>query len=99
MFGDYDFYGKPYAFQKNRMEIWLKQNNNKRLVIMEIGCGINPHSLRMEKGKMMSGEWKMPKITNLIKTIRINPNDYLERTDDTIHISKDALSGIKILFS
>ena len=30
--------------------------NNEKLVILEIGCGINPHSLRMNNGVMMSGE-------------------------------------------
>ena len=49
MFGDYDFYGKPYEFARKKMELWLKENeqNGKKIVILEIGCGINPHSLRM----------------------------------------------------
>jgi len=66
-------------------------------VILEIGCGINPHSLRMSNGKMMSGEWKMPIFDNIIGTIRLNPNDEQEEIN-TIHISKGAKDGIHALF-
>ena len=66
-------------------------------VVLEIGCGINPHSLRMSNGKMMSGEWKMPIFDNNIGTIRLNPND--EQYDiNTIHIGLGALKGIHLLF-
>ena len=70
MFGDYNFYGKPYEFAKKKMESWIKENekNNNKLVILEIGCGINPHSLRMRNGKTLSGEWKLPKIKSIVKT-------------------------------
>ena len=40
-----------------------------------MSCGINPHSLRMNNGKMMSGEWKLPNLTNNLGTIRINPEN------------------------
>jgi len=58
MFGDYDFYGKPYEYSRKKMEKWIDNivKNNEKLVILEIGCGINPHSLRMNNGVMMSGE-------------------------------------------
>ena len=97
MFGDIEFYGKPYEHQR-RLNEWLDniKKNNKSLVILEIGCGINPHSLRMNNGKMMSGEWKMPIFDNNIGTIRINPND--EDDENTIHINMGAKSGIKALF-
>ena len=68
MFGDVEFYGKPYQHQRRRLNEWLDniKKNDKSLVILEIGCGINPHSLRMNDGKMMSGEWKMPIFDNNI---------------------------------
>ena len=52
---------------KWRTEIWLNEvnKNDQKLLILEIGCGINPHSLRMNNGIMLSGEWKLPKINNL----------------------------------
>ena len=100
MFGDTEFYEKPYQYQRKRLDDWLDNitKQNKKLVILEIGCGINPHSLRMCDGKMMSGEWKMPSFKNSIGTIRLNPND--EQDDPhTIHISLGAKSGIHSLFN
>lgn len=100
MFGDVEFYGKPYEHQRKRLNEWLSnlKKNNKKLVILEIGCGINPHSLRMSNGKMMSGEWKMPVFDNNIGTIRLNPNDEQEEVN-TIHISLGAMKGIHSLFN
>ena len=98
MFGDFDFYGIPYEHQKRRLGKWLNENKNKKLTIIEIGCGINPHSIRMNNGKMMSGEWKIPKISNILATIRINPND-IEEHKDTVHIALGAKIGIQRLFS
>ena len=98
MFGDYDFYGKPYEFAKKKMEQWLQENEKKqsKLVILEIGCGINPHSLRMNDGKTMSGEWKLPKITNLSKMIRLNPDDE-DPQHDCIHVHMGSKQGIQLL--
>jgi NAD-dependent SIR2 family protein deacetylase len=100
MFGDYEFYGKPYEHQRKRLNEWLSnlKKNNQSLVILEIGCGINPHSLRMSNGKMMSGEWKMPIFSNNIGTIRLNPNDS-QNDNNTIHISMGAKAGINSLFN
>ena len=100
MFGDIEFYGKPYEYQRKRLNEWVNnvKKYNKKLVILEIGCGINPHSLRMSDGTMMSGEWKMPVLNNPLGTIRINPND--EQDDiNTIHISLGAKEGIQTLFT
>ena len=95
MFGDIDFYGKPYEFAKKKMNSWLNENEKQgnKLVILEIGCGINPHSLRMKNGKMLSGEWKLPKIKNLIKTIRLNPDDEQEE-DNCVHVRLGAKKGL-----
>ena len=100
MFGDVEFYGKPYQHQRRRLDEWLSnlKKCNKKIVILEIGCGINPHSLRMSNGKMMSGEWKLPLFDNIIGTIRINPNDEQE-DENTIHISMGAKQGIHNLFN
>tara|TARA_B100001173_G_C15922465_1_gene519168 strand:+ start:40 stop:900 length:861 start_codon:yes stop_codon:yes gene_type:complete len=98
MFGDHDFYGKPYEFARKKMENWITENEKKdnKLVILEIGCGINPHSLRMREGKMLSGEWKLPKIKNLMKTIRLNPDDEQEE-DNCVHIKFGAKKGLSQL--
>ena len=99
MFGDFEFYGKPYEHQRKRLNEWLNniKKQNHRLAILEIGCGINPHSLRMSDGKMMSGEWKMPIFENNIGTIRINPSD-VQNDSKTIHIPLGAKTGIHVLF-
>ncbi len=98
MFGDHDFYGRPYEFAKKKMELWINENEKKgnKLVILEIGCGINPHSLRMKDGKMLSGEWKLPKIKNLLKTIRLNPDDE-QHEKNCIHVKFGAKKGLSLL--
>ena len=98
MFGDYDFYGKPYEFAKKKMEIWIQENEKRglKLVILEIGCGINPHSLRMNDGKMLSGEWKLPKINIPLKMIRLNPDDE-EQQHNCIHVKMGSKQGIQQL--
>lgn len=100
MFGDNDFYGKPYEFARKKMESWIIENEkkNNRLVILEIGCGINPHSLRMKDGKMLSGEWKLPKIKNVVKTIRLNPDHAeVDEEDNCLHIRLGAKKGLSQL--
>lgn len=100
MFGDYEFFETPCQHQRKRLNAWLDKLNkeSKRLAILEIGCGMNPHSLRMCNGKMMSGEWKMPLFDNHVGTIRINPE---ENANDpqTIHLNMGAKAGLKALMS
>ena len=103
MFGDYEFYGKPYEYSKKKMDSWITKikNNNKKLAILEIGCGTNQHSLRMNNGVMMSGEWKIPKIKNLIKTVRINLddcNDWENPAKETVNLSMKAKDAIRQIF-
>jgi NAD-dependent SIR2 family protein deacetylase len=93
MFGDFDFYNVPYKYQRNKLEKFIDKSNN--MIIVEIGCGINPHSLRMENGKMLSGEWKMPKLKENIPFIRINPND---PGNPQVYIPMGAIKGIKSIF-
>lgn len=99
MFGDYDFFGKPYEHARKRMDNWLNDvnKNNQKLIILEIGCGINPHSLRLKDGKMLSGEWKLPKIKNHKHSIRLNPEDDESKDDNTIHLNMGAKKGLKQL--
>ena len=100
MFGDIEFYGKPYEHQRKRLNEWLGnlKKKQKKLIILEIGCGMNEHSLRMSDGKMMSGEWKMPIFDNNIGTIRINPDNDIS-TKNTVHILMGAKKGIHALFN
>ena len=99
MFGDDLFFGKPYEHARKRMDNWLNEVNKKqqKLIILEIGCGINPHSLRLKDGKMLSGEWKLPKIKNLNYSIRLNPEDEDSTDKNTIHINMGAKKGLKQL--
>jgi len=96
MFGDYDFYEKPYNFAKKRMMNWLKEINDKKknLIILEIGCGINPHSLRINNNIPLSKEFKLPIIEKYIH-IRLNPED--EDNQDVIHLNIGAKKGLKSL--
>jgi NAD-dependent SIR2 family protein deacetylase len=95
MFGDDEFYQVPYKYQRNKLEKFI--SNANQMVILEIGCGINPHSLRMENGKMLSGEWKMPKIKKDTPYIRINPME--EKTPpNQVHIPLGATKGVISIF-
>jgi len=100
MFGDYDYYEKPYDYIKKRMLNWLNELNekNKKLVILEIGCGINPHSLRMYDNIPMSKEYKLPKVKKCVY-IRLNPEDEDKRKQEVIHINMGAKAGLKSLLS
>ena len=52
----------------------------------------------MNNGKMMSGEWKLPDLSNNLGTIRINPeNGDLEK--NTIQLLIGAKDGIKKLLN
>ena len=98
MFGDYDFYEKPYEFMKKRMLNWLNEmkEKNKKLVILEIGCGINPHSLRINNNIPLSKEFKLP-LVEKCTYIRLNPEN--EKNEDVIHINMGAKKGLKSLLN
>ena len=66
---------------------------NKRLAIVELGCGVSQHSIRFvlknNQYTMMSNEWKLPKnFLNKKKTkmIRINPDAENETGVITINL-------------
>ena len=79
---------------------WLNELNekNKKLVILEIGCGINPHSLRMYDNIPMSKEYKLPKVKKCVY-IRLNPEDEDKRKQEVIHINMGAKAGLKSLLN
>lgn len=101
-FGDLVFNEKLTKVQSSKLYDWLESITNKKLVIMEFGCGISEHSIRFElKNKqytMMSNEWKLPKhfLSDInTKLIRINPDN--EESDGVIKISLGGMKAMKIL--
>jgi len=99
MFGDFKFCTKMCEYSSIKLENWLDtvNKNNQKLVILEIGCGINPHSLRMNNGTMLSNEWKLPRINNLLHTIRLNPEEEEETYEGLLHLPLGAKRGLKQL--
>ena len=101
-FGDLVFNEKLTKVQSSKLYDWLESITNKKLVIMEFGCGISEHSIRFElKNKqytMMSNEWKLPKhfLSDInTKLIRINPDN--EESDGVVKISLGGMKAMKIL--
>jgi len=101
-FGDLVFNEKCTKVQSVRLLRWLEINKNKKLVIVELGCGISEHSIRFclknDQYTMMSNEWKLPKAflsnknTNLI---RINPDNQTE--SGVVHINLGAMKALKMI--
>ncbi len=101
-FGDFIFNESITKVQSERLFNWIQANKNKKLVIMEMGCGISVHSIRFKlKGEqytMLSNEWKLPKSflskinTNLI---RINPDNDEEQS--VIKVKLGAKLGISLI--
>ena len=83
---------------KKRMLNWLNEmkEKNKKLVILEIGCGINPHSLRINNNIPLSKEFKLP-LVEKCTYIRLNPEN--EKNEDVIHINMGAKKGLKSLLN
>jgi len=71
LFGDTTETFNDYRTQKQKQKLkrWLKQSVDNKLLIIEIGCGISLHSIRIEVEDMIQ---KRPST----KLIRINPTDY-----------------------
>ena len=101
-FSDHYFNEKITQKQSKRLLNWIETTKTKKLVIIEIGCGISEHSIRFrlknDQFTMLSNEWKLPKCflskdnTNLI---RINPDE--DDDEDVIKISLGAKKGFKLL--
>ena len=80
-FDDYIFNEKVCKQQSLNLMDWLDTIIDKKLTIIELGCGVSQHSIRFilknNQYTMMSNEWKLPKnFLNKDKTkmIRINPD-------------------------
>jgi len=82
LFNDLEYVDRQSKHQKERFVHWLnKATKDESLVILELGCGVSEHSIRLDFDetnkiwKCRSGEWKMgfgieKESTTLI---RINP--------------------------
>ena len=102
-FGDYYFNEKVCKKQSLKLFDWLEENKGRKLLIMELGCGVSKHSIRFtlkdNQYSMMSNEWKLPKsflAENSTKLIRINP-DSEEDCDGVIKISLGAKKALRML--
>lgn len=101
-FGDFIFNEKLTKVQSEKLFNWLEKNKGKKLVIIEMGCGISVHSIRFmlknDQFTMMSNEWKLPRSflskvnTNLI---RINPDN--DEDNNVVKIKLGAKKGIGLL--
>ncbi|CAE8693599.1 unnamed protein product [Polarella glacialis] len=70
------FCGQRVLEQFDFFENWLKQVGRQKLCIIEIGCGVSEHSLRLVpkpggKWAFMSDEWGLPPVAASL--VRINP--------------------------
>ncbi len=101
-FDDLVFNEKITKIQSLNLYSWLQNIEDKKLVIMEFGCGISEHSIRFvlknNQYTMMSNEWKLPKhflSESNTKLIRINPDD--EDNNEVIKISSGAMKSMKMM--
>jgi NAD-dependent SIR2 family protein deacetylase len=98
MFGDYTFDGSAVYQQELNYELWLHQNKDKKIVVIEIGAGSAIPTVRMQSESIL----KKIKDSTLI---RINPreaqidNKYLKKEDNTFSIEDGGLDGIKSICS
>ena len=81
---------------------WINKNKNKKLLIIEMGCGVSVHSIRFSLKKsqytMLSNEWKLPKTfmnEKNTKMIRINPDETEE--EGVLKIPFGAKKGINLI--
>ena len=101
-FGDLFFNEKKTKVQSEKLYNWIEKNKDKKLVIIELGCGNSVHSIRFKlknnQYTMLSNEWKLPKAflsrvnTNLI---RVNPDG--NDDSDVIKINTGAKLGISLI--
>ena len=101
-FGDFQFNEKKTKIQSGYLINWINKNKDKKLLIIEMGCGVSTHSIRFTiKNKqytMLSNEWKLPSSfmgEKNTKMIRINPDETEE--EGVLKIPYGAKKGIKLL--
>lgn len=103
-FSDFNFSEKITQIQSKKLYEWLEINKGKKMLIIEMGCGVSIHSIRFSMKNnqytMLSNEWKLPKSfmsEERTKMIRINPDDFEE--DGVLKIPLGAKQGIKMICS
>ena len=94
---------KKTKIQSGYLINWINKNKDKKLLIIEMGCGVSTHSIRFTiKNKqytMLSNEWKLPKhflSENKTKLIRVNPDS--EKEEGVININLGAKKAMKMLY-
>jgi NAD-dependent SIR2 family protein deacetylase len=80
--------------QKSQLQAWINQvwKQKKKLLVIEIGCGVSLHSLRVESNCLVKRD---PKNTKLV---RINNMDPSCVTDELISVQSNALHALLHLF-
>ena len=80
--------------QKSQLQTWINQvwKQKKKLLVIEIGCGVSLHSLRVESDCLVKRD---PKNTKLV---RINNMDPSCVTDELISVQSNALHALLHLF-
>lgn len=87
--------------QKAWFANWLKHLIARRIVIVELGCGVSEHSLRMIRKAdgtwaCMSGEWKIPPLA--CPLIRIDPDEQdHDAGENFVHIARGAEAACMVL--
>jgi len=101
-FGDFFFNDHTTKIQSKKLLEWIESNKNKKLLIIELGCGVSVHSIRFklkeEQYTMLSNEWKLPKSfmsSKNTKMIRINPDD--TQDDGILKLPFGAKKGINLI--
>lgn len=102
----HSFNGKKVLEQFERFEAWLSKLRKKQLCILEIGCGMSEHSLRLlpkvvGKWGFMSDEWGLAPLAASL--IRINPEQEdrtsgnTDQNEQFVHIESGAQLALEVL--
>lgn len=59
------------GLQEKRFRSWVEENKGKRLLVIEVGCGISEHSLRDESELICERLWE----NSFAKIVRIDPGN------------------------
>eukprot|EP00927_Polykrikos_kofoidii_P026588 TRINITY_DN23642_c0_g1_i1.p1 TRINITY_DN23642_c0_g1~~TRINITY_DN23642_c0_g1_i1.p1 ORF type:complete len:402 (-),score=77.39 TRINITY_DN23642_c0_g1_i1:65-1270(-) len=91
--------------QFGMFETWLKRIRRRRLCIIEVGCGVSEHSLRLVPASgggwsCMSEEWELPPVVGSL--VRINPQVSAEpsnvgKTHSFVELQAGAVDALRLL--
>jgi len=110
LFDDNDESGWPVTFNTAIVEqqyatfrAWLRRSKGRRLCILEIGCGVSEHSLRMVAKPLgrwatMSDEWGLKPLSGSL--VRVNPETTSCRLGfkhSFVHVHLGAATGLRRL--